>query len=190
MCALLQNFWQSSKLISSRLMCAQFDYKISSFWPLFLSQMVLLLWIVRNSTCFEAVQSKCYFYLVQKLKSSGCHVIGIKALSLLVFFPFVRYSILMMVRKKREEQNQQNFLFVFFDRLEITSRMAPQAIFKAWRPMFNEDTSTIIYGYDEQLVSVNLEDRTLVSLRFMSSVISRKIFQFFFFFLNSRSSWN
>ena len=52
--------------------------------------------------------------------------------------------------------------------------------------MFNEDTSTIIYGYDEQLVSVNLEDRTLVSLRFMSSVISRKIFQFFFV-LNSRS---
>ena len=60
--------------------------------------------------------------------------------------------------------------------------MAPQAIFKAWRPMFNEDTSTIIYGYDEQLVSVNLEDRTLVSLRFMSSVISRKIFHLFFEF--------
>ena len=110
MCALLQNFWQSSKLISSRLMCAQFDYKISSFWPLFLSQMVLLLWIV---LCFVVVQSKCYFYLVQKLKSSGCHVIGIKALSLSVFFPFVRYSILMMVRKKREEQNQQNFFFYF-----------------------------------------------------------------------------
>ena len=49
--------------------------------------------------------------------------------------------------------------------------------------MFNEDTSMIIYGYDEQLVSVNLEDRTLVSLRFMSSVISRKIFQFFFFWI-------
>ena len=47
--------------------------------------------------------------------------------------------------------------------------------------MFNEDTSTIMYGYDEQLVSVNLEDRTLVSLRFMSSVVSRKIFQIFFF---------
>ena len=61
--------------------------------------------------------------------------------------------------------------------------MAPQAIFKAWRPMFNEDTSTIMYGYDEQLVSVNLEDRTLVSLRFMSSVVSRKIFQIYFFFL-------
>ena len=114
MCALLQNFWQSSKLISSRLMCAQFDYKISSFWPLFLSQMVLLLWIVRNSTCFEAVQSKCYFYLVQKLKSSGCHVIGIKALSLSVFFPFVRYSILMMVRKKERRIEVVELFFCIF----------------------------------------------------------------------------
>ena len=53
-------------------------------------------------------------------------------------------------------------LFVFFDRLEITSRMAPQAIFKAWKPLFNEDTSSTVYNYDEQSVTVNLEDRTLV----------------------------
>merc|ERR1711963_313163 len=38
--------------------------------------------------------------------------------------------------------------------------------------MFNEDTSTIMYGYDEQLVSVNLEDRTLVILELYTTEVS------------------
>mgnify|MGYP001286191198 CR=1 FL=1 len=44
-------------------------------------------------------------------------------------------------------------------RLEITSRMAPQATFKAFRPIYNDD----IYTYDMQNIAVDLEDRTLVS---------------------------
>ena len=44
-------------------------------------------------------------------------------------------------------------------RLEITSRMAPRAIFKAFRPIYNDD----IYTYDTQNIAVDLEDRTLVS---------------------------
>ena len=44
-------------------------------------------------------------------------------------------------------------------RMEITSRMAPRAIFKAFRPIYNED----IYSYDMQNIAVDLEDKTLVS---------------------------
>ena len=113
-------------------------------------------------------------------KLPACHVIGIKALSLSVFFPFVRYSILMMVKK--EKGIVVNFFFVFFDRLKIPSRMAPQAIFKAWRPMIKEDTSTLIYGYDEQLVSVNLEDRTLVRILASNFILIREQIRFFNFF--------
>lgn len=43
----------------------------------------------------------------------------------------------------------------------MTSRMAPTAVFKAFRPMGGQD----FYAYDEQNVTVNLEDRTLVSER-------------------------
>ena len=48
--------------------------------------------------------------------------------------------------------------------------MAPQAIFRAWRPIFNEGEEernslpAEYYSYDEQNVTVNLEDRTLVSM--------------------------
>ena len=38
--------------------------------------------------------------------------------------------------------------------------MAPNAIFKAFRPI---DTNSPVYSYDVQNVTVNLEDRTLVS---------------------------
>ena len=48
--------------------------------------------------------------------------------------------------------------------------MAPQAIFRAWRPIFNEGEEernslpAEYYSYDEQNVTVNLEDRTLVNM--------------------------
>ena len=41
----------------------------------------------------------------------------------------------------------------------MTSRMAPTATFKAFRPNLEGD----FYATDEQNVTVNLEDRTLVS---------------------------
>ena len=49
-------------------------------------------------------------------------------------------------------------------RLEITSRMAPQAIFKAFRPIYNDN----IYTYDMQNITVDLEDKTLVSTELKS----------------------
>ena len=70
----------------------------------------------------------------------------------------------------KERQKNRTFFLVFFDRLEITSRMAPQAIFRAWRPIFNEGEEernslpAEYYSYDEQNVTVNLEDRTLVNM--------------------------
>ena len=56
--------------------------------------------------------------------------------------------------------NETNFSF--FSSLEITSRMAPGAIFQAFRPIHNEKQE-IVYTYDWQNISVDLEDRTLVS---------------------------
>lgn len=46
-------------------------------------------------------------------------------------------------------------------RLEITSRMAPKAVFKAFRMIRNNGSQ--IVTYDQQSVAVDLEDRTLVS---------------------------
>ncbi len=62
-----------------------------------------------------------------------------------------------------------NFSLSFVCRVEITSRMAPGALFKAFRPIYNDEDAessngNINYTVDEQNVSVNLEDRTLVSL--------------------------
>ena len=49
----------------------------------------------------------------------------------------------------------------------MTARLAPKAVFKAFRAIYNEASedaaSAAIYTYDEQNVTVNLEDRTLVS---------------------------
>ena len=59
--------------------------------------------------------------------------------------------------------------------------MAPQAIFRAWRPIFNEGEEernslpAEYYSYDEQNVTVNLEDRTLVSIH--TGIIKGKIVQ-------------
>ena len=88
----------------------------------------------------------------------------------------------------KERQKNRTFFLVFFDRLEITSRMAPQAIFRAWRPIFNEgeegERNSLphpaapppeYYSYDEQNVTVNLEDRTLVSIH--TGIIKGKIVQ-------------
>jgi hypothetical protein len=52
-------------------------------------------------------------------------------------------------------------------RLEITSRMAPQATFKAFRPIYNDD----IYTYDMQNIAVDLEDRTLVSCKLFMTIL-------------------
>ena len=105
-----------------------------------------------------------------------------------IFFPFYFWGLLHTLKKlnllfslvkEREPKRiyRTFFLLVFFDRLEITSRMAPQAIFRAWRPIFNEGEEgernslphpaaplAEYYSYDEQNVTVNLEDRTLVSI--------------------------
>ena len=67
-------------------------------------------------------------------------------------------------RRPRDTQ----LLFSVLFRLEITSRMAPRAIFRAFRPIYNEDSETTassekIYTYDQQNITVNLEDRPLVS---------------------------
>ena len=89
-------------------------------------------------------------------------------------------------RESQKEYIELFFLLVFFDRLEITSRMAPQAIFRAWRPIFNEgeERNSLphpaapppeYYSYDEQNVTVNLEDRTLVSIH--TGIIKGKIVQ-------------
>ena len=92
-------------------------------------------------------------------------------------------------RESQKEYIELFFLLVFFDRLEITSRMAPQAIFRAWRPIFNEGEEgernslphpaaplAEYYSYDEQNVTVNLEDRTLVSIH-TGIIIKGKIVQ-------------
>ena len=115
--------------------------------------------------------------------------------SLLFLRPFTHIkktqSFVLVSKRERAKKNIQNFFFllVFFDRLEITSRMAPQAIFRAWRPIFNEGEEgernslphpaaplAEYYSYDEQNVTVNLEDRTLVSIH-TGIIIKGKIVQ-------------
>ena len=77
-------------------------------------------------------------------------------------------------RRPRDTQ----LLFSVLFRLEITSRMAPRAIFRAFRPIYNEDSemaaasSEKIYTYDQQNITVNLEDRTLVSPFRLQNVVA------------------
>ena len=61
-------------------------------------------------------------------------------------------------------------LFYLPQRLEMTARLAPKAVFKAFRAIYNEAEAWSlppIYTYDEQNVTVNLEDRTLVRAFFV-----------------------
>jgi len=65
------------------------------------------------------------------------------------------------------EENEKHECVYRFG-LEITSRMAPQATFKAFRPIYNDD----IYTYDMQNIAVDLEDRTLVILELNTTEVS------------------